>query len=219
MEVTDVILALQHSRLRVSSVILASASPVFKTMLGPAFLEGQDFRSAQYPKEIPLEDDSTAMTSLCFLLHHKRDPHDPRSRDIPEGAEGLFNLAVAADKYGYIEAIRMAGDSNLSYFVYISVSTGMSINALLYLIGTAYVLEDHRQFALLTRRLVMDQTTRFSKVAGHPAMDTSPSSLLCKLSLSLSKQIQVSSNDISSVCRGAANRCTRDASQRSFTTA
>jgi hypothetical protein len=184
MEVTDVtaegdvILTLQHSRLRVSSVILASASPVLKVMLGPAFLEGQDFRSAQYPKEIPLEDNSTAMTRLCFMLYHKRDPQDPDSYaqeiSLEDGAEGLFALAVTADKYGCADAVRMAGSSLLSYFAYNSTSTGMPIEALLHLIGAAYVLEDNRQFALYTRRLVMDYTTRFAKLAAHPVTTTLP---------------------------------------------
>lgn len=168
----DVILILQHSRLRVSSAILASASPVFKVMLGPAFLEKQDFRSAQYPKQIPLDDDSTAMTRLCFLLHHKRDPQNSTPHDIPltDGAERLFALAVTANKYGCAGAVGMAGSSLLSYFAYSSTSTGMPIEALLYLIGAAYVLEENRQFALFTRRLVMDQTTRFAKLAAHPVM-------------------------------------------------
>jgi hypothetical protein len=172
----DVIFNLQLTRLRVSSAILASASPVFKVVLGPAFLEGQDFRSVQYPKQIPLEDDSTAMTRLCFLLHHKRDPQDPMSHDVSlaDGSERLFDLAVAADKYGCTDAVRMAGSSLLAYFAYSSTSTGMPIGALLYLIGAAYVLEDNHQFALFTRRLAMDHTTRFSKLAAHAVMTTLP---------------------------------------------
>ena len=178
----DVILTLQHSRLRVSSVILASASPVFKVMLGPVFLEGQDFRGAQYPKEIPLEDDSSAMTRLCFLLHHKRDPQDPTSHSISllDDAEGLFALAVVEDKYGSIDAVRMAGDSLLSYFAYNSVSTFMATQALLYFIGTAYILEDQRQFALYTRRLIMDHAMRFSLITSHPALAALPHHFLRK---------------------------------------
>jgi hypothetical protein len=186
MEVTDgaaegdVILALQHSRLRVSPVILASASPVFKVMLGPAFLEGQDFRSAQYPKEIPLEDDSTAMTRLCFLLHHRRDPKCSPPQDIPlvDSAEGLFALAVVADKYSCTDAVGMATGNLLAYYTYNSVSTGMPIGALLYLIGTTYILEDDRQFALFTRHLIMDHVTTLSKAAVHSAIDVLPQHFL-----------------------------------------
>jgi len=167
----DVIFNLELTRLRVSSVILASASPVFKVMLGPAFLEGQDVRSAQCPKEIPLEDESTAMTRLCFLLHHKRDPQDPASHNISlaDGAEGLFTLAVTADKYGCADAVHPTGSSLVSRFVYKAISTGISMEAVLYLIGAAYLLGDHRQFALLTRRLVMDYSKTYSSLASHPA--------------------------------------------------
>jgi hypothetical protein len=70
----------------------------------------------------------------------------------------------------------MVGNSLISDFVYSSVSTGISIKAVLYLVGTAYILEDYRQFALLSRRLIVDHTTRFSKVAGHPAVATLPGS-------------------------------------------
>lgn len=211
----DVILILQHSCLRVSSAILASASPVFKVMLGPAFLEGQDFRSAQYPKQIPLEDDSTAMTRLCFLLHHKRDPEDPTSHDISltDGAEGLFALAIVADKYGCADAVRATGSSLLAHFVYSSISTGMLIGSVLNLVGTAYVLEDDRQFALLTRRLVMDHTTRFSRVDGNPAMAALPGSFLC--AFSLPEPMKASANDSDSARRGAAKGCKYDASRRS----
>jgi hypothetical protein len=183
MEVTDVaaegdmILTLQHSRLRVSSVILASASPVFKVMMGPAFLEGRDFRSAQYPKEIPLEDDSTAMTRLCFMLHHRRYPKCSPPQDIPlvDGAEGLFALAVVADKYSCTDAVGMATGNLLAYNL---ISTGMPIGALLYLIGTTYILEDDRQFALFTRHLIMDHVTTLSKAAVHSAIDVLPQHFL-----------------------------------------
>jgi hypothetical protein len=159
MEVTDVaaegdmILTLQHSRLRVSSVILASASPVFKVMMGPAFLEGRDFRSAQYPKEIPLEDDSTAMTRLCFMLHHRRYPKCSPPQDIPlvDGAEGLFALAVVADKYSCTDAVGMATGNLLAYNL---ISTGMP------------------------RHLIMDHVTTLSKAAVHSAIDVLPQHFL-----------------------------------------
>jgi hypothetical protein len=166
----DVILNLQHSRLRVSSFILASASPVFK----------EGFRTAQHPKEFQLEDNSTAMTRLCFLLHHKRDPKDPSSlgTEITVGAEELFSLVVLAKKYECVDAVRAVGSNLFSYFAYSSAATGIPIDALLYFVGTACVLEDPRQFAMLTRRLVLDYTTRFSGIAMHPVIPTLPSFIL-----------------------------------------
>jgi hypothetical protein len=108
----DILLVLGETRLRVSSVILSSASPVLKTMLGPNFLEGQGDRSAQDPKEIPLSDDDVAaMVRLCRLLHHQDDmpatPHDKMS--LAAYAEELLALTELADKYSCMGSIRLAG--------------------------------------------------------------------------------------------------------------
>jgi hypothetical protein len=88
----DVIFVLQQTRLRVSSVILASASPVFKTMFGPNFAEGQGQRSAADPREVTLHDDDLcAMTRLCRLLHHQPDqeafPHGATHDQIVQCAQ------------------------------------------------------------------------------------------------------------------------------------
>jgi hypothetical protein len=210
----DVVFNLKLTRLRVSSAILASASPVFKVMLGPVFREGQDFRSAQYPKQIPLEDDSAAITRLCFLLHHERDPIDPASQDISlaDGSEGLFALAVVADKYGCADAVRTTGSSLVSHFVYSSISIGMSIEAVMYLVSTAYVLGDPRHFALLTRHLVMDYSQRFSSLASYPAMAVLPHYFFREFYPS--KAIQTDTDDRDSACRGAARGCKHDVSRR-----
>jgi hypothetical protein len=145
------------------------------------------------------------MTRLCFLLHHKRDPQDPTAHNIslPDDAEGVFTLAVAADKYGCADAIRMAGGILLSYLASSSVSEGMQIEAMLHLIATAYILEDSRLFALLTRRLAMDHTTRLSKVTTHPAMGASPQTVLRS---STRPVLAINNNDHGlSDCGGAAN--------------
>ncbi|KAK5726165.1 hypothetical protein LTR17_012980 [Elasticomyces elasticus] len=65
----DVILILRGRHFRVSSGVLSLASPEFKTMLGPNFLEGQAPRSAEHPKEITLED-GFALELLLPLMHH-----------------------------------------------------------------------------------------------------------------------------------------------------
>jgi len=93
----DVILVLQQTRLRVSSAILSSASPVFKTMFGPNFLEGQGQRSAGDPREVTLHDDDLcAMTRLCRLLHHQPDqeafPHGATHDEIVQCAEEFQTL-------------------------------------------------------------------------------------------------------------------------------
>jgi hypothetical protein len=96
----DVIFVLQQTRLRVSSVILASASPVFKAMFGPSFAEGQGHRTAEEPREVPLHDDDLgAMIRLCRLLHHQPDqeafPHGATHDQIVQCAQEFFTLTGA----------------------------------------------------------------------------------------------------------------------------
>ena len=93
----DVIFVLQQTRLRVSSVILSSASPVFKAMFGPNYAEGQGQRSAGEPREVPLfDDDLCAMARLCRLLHHQPDqeafPHGDPHGQIVECAQEFYTL-------------------------------------------------------------------------------------------------------------------------------
>jgi len=73
-----------RAKIRVFSLILTAASPIFAAMLGPHFREGQGERSAESPKGIALpDDDPTAMTAMCRLLHFLTPQDfmdDPRSK-------------------------------------------------------------------------------------------------------------------------------------------
>lgn len=177
----DVFLTLGQTRLRVSSVILSSASPVFKAMLGPDFLEGQGERSAQNPKEIPLPDDDVAvMTRLCRLLHHQGDCSSRDPKAVAASARGLFNLAVLADKYDCIGSIQMAG-GYLLFDLESATSAGRApVQAMLNLVAASYILEDGRHFALFTRRLVLDFANTFSTMSSEPALAVLPNVFLRK---------------------------------------
>jgi hypothetical protein len=177
----DILLVLGETRLRVSSVILSSASPVFKAMLGPKFLEGQGDRSAQDPKEIALHDDDVAaMVRLCRLLHHQEGtsvaPHDKTS--LAAGAQELLDLMVSADKYGCISSIRLAGGYMLFNAASLPIYPDTSMQTNLRLIAAAYLLEDSRHFALFTRRMVLDTAKPYSIVAHCPDLTVLPNSLL-----------------------------------------
>lgn len=95
----DVVPALSdHSRLRVHSVVLKLASPVFKAMFGPHFSEGQNLSEAN-PKEVPLPDDPPeAMIIICEILHyHNRSEPAPRG-ELPRV------IVTLVDKYDLIAA-------------------------------------------------------------------------------------------------------------------
>ena len=99
----DVILkiptAVGTMKLRVSSHVLCTASPVFRAMLGPdsRFKEASELRmcSAEKPYELSLEDDYPyALTAILLALHCRDEmvPIDPKFKD-------LVGLAVVCDKY------------------------------------------------------------------------------------------------------------------------
>lgn len=179
----DIVLVLGdgETQLRVSSVILSSASPVFTTMLGPNFLEGQGDRSAQDPKEITLlDDDVNAMVRLCRLIHHQDNmPPTPNDKDSLAGvAEELLALVIVADKYRCIDSIRFAGECMLFNSASTAAFLDPSMGTLLHLVAAAYMLNDSRHFALFTRKLVLDTPKSYSLVMHCPALEVLPSELL-----------------------------------------
>jgi hypothetical protein len=149
----DVVLSLRFTRLRVSSAVLSTTSPVFREMFGPNFLVGQNLYSPRHPREISLgEDDSNATMRLCYLLHHQRDPSDssPLNVSSTQGAKEFLTMARLADKYDYTRSVNMVSAEPLSYF-----ADPSAIDALLHLIAAMYVLDDRRQFARFTGYLVL----------------------------------------------------------------
>ena len=96
----DVHLSLRDRGLLVSSKVLSLASPFFKKLFGPHFAEGNCVE-AKNPGHVDLhEDDSEAMTSLCYLLHFQMDkvPDNPTS-------DCLDSIAILADKYDCVRSI------------------------------------------------------------------------------------------------------------------
>jgi hypothetical protein len=88
--------------LRVSSKVLALASPVFAAMFGPQFLEGSILAQSKAPITVPLpEDNPDAVTLLVNILHLRTNevPTNPSLKTLEE-------FAVLCDKYDCSRAIR-----------------------------------------------------------------------------------------------------------------
>ncbi|KAL8824013.1 MAG: hypothetical protein Q9191_005363 [Dirinaria sp. TL-2023a] len=86
--------------IKVSSTVLSLASPVFKVIISPPFLEGQAY-SSENPRKIDLpEDDANAMTWLCHGLHCVNLSTDD---NVP--IELLEQLALLVDKYDCASSI------------------------------------------------------------------------------------------------------------------
>ncbi|KAK5954166.1 hypothetical protein OHC33_004739 [Knufia fluminis] len=60
------------TRVKVNSALLCAVSPVFKTILGPLFKEGQSVHDTPNPLELP-DDDPKAITNMFYLMHFDTD--------------------------------------------------------------------------------------------------------------------------------------------------
>ncbi|KAK5674446.1 hypothetical protein LTS10_012834 [Elasticomyces elasticus] len=178
----DVILILRGRRYRVSSVVLSLASPVFKTMFGLNFLEGQAVRSAEQPKEISLTDGHS--TPMLLALMHFTNTEELQAMDenlIIAHPGDVAHIAGAADQYcctrpmsATIEGLlrRIAQD------VIPGESPQDQIVTYAYSATCAYLVGSKDVFADATRCLVLDGTMRFSELAGLDICHRLPFSVL-----------------------------------------
>ncbi|KAK5726164.1 hypothetical protein LTR17_012979 [Elasticomyces elasticus] len=153
----DVKLVLQNgTRVRVSSVVLSLASPVFKKMLGPHYLEGQAPRSAEQPKEVQLpDDDPNAMGKMLALLHF----HDADTRIAVISPAELANLAVAVDKYDCVTALALTTEALLKRCTEPGAVPLLYVQTLPYyarLATAAFLLRNKNLFVKYTRLLVVE---------------------------------------------------------------
>ncbi|KAK3360461.1 hypothetical protein B0T25DRAFT_535692 [Lasiosphaeria hispida] len=88
-------------KMRVHSVILSAASPVFKAMLGPSYSEGAGLSTVN-PKEIMLpEDNEDALQTIFYAIHFQSDAIGGQlSPDL------VLQVAIAANKYDFINALK-----------------------------------------------------------------------------------------------------------------
>jgi hypothetical protein len=92
----DVIMVVGSSKreMRVNSNCLRLASPVFRSMLSPTWVEGQHLsKKASTYITLP-EDDADAMETIFYVLHHRVKQIPPR---LP--LTHLESIAIVADKY------------------------------------------------------------------------------------------------------------------------
>ncbi|KAI7182818.1 hypothetical protein D0869_05930 [Hortaea werneckii] len=152
----DIILALpKNLYIRVSSAVLSLVSPVFKTMLGPRFKEGNEVRSSRHPIEIPLpEDDGTAMKHLCLLIHGRTgDSYSHGDMTFPTQLQGL---AVLADKYDCVEAISLQAEAMLSRSWNYRTTQPLPIEQMACLAMAAASLRLSPLFHVFTKSIVLD---------------------------------------------------------------
>jgi len=156
-------------RLKVSKALLSFASKYFATLLGPMFREGAD---AAANKDIDLhDDDPKAMTVLCKILHMQYD--------LPEkslSANELLNLAIVADKYGCIRAVKLSLESIFPRYPIVGTTfqqTGDFICA-------AYLFDHPVLFERFTGSAILDYAESFTELAFTETGQRVSSIIWCK---------------------------------------
>jgi hypothetical protein len=152
----DIVLVVgtESRRLLVLSTVLKKSSKVFAALLGPKFLEGQISSSSQ-PKEISLpDDDATAMSDMCHLLHNSQ------VKDLIESpsADRILALAVAVDKYDCVDALQLEIQGLLGYPV---IREDLCFTDCVKNLLASYLLQHSWTFKLLCRRAILQSKQTF----------------------------------------------------------
>ena len=150
----DITLVVGDQQIRASSKVLALASPVFATMLGPYFAEGQ----AKNPSITLPEDDVEAMSWLCKALHFKLSANE---RLISFGLGR--KLATLCDKYDTSVAISSWSATWMQNWKG-SVDGDISYATLLYM---SYAFGNHEAFWCTSRDIMQYYTTNGMKQIAH----------------------------------------------------
>ncbi|QDS75676.1 hypothetical protein FKW77_007578 [Venturia effusa] len=132
--------------LQVSSKVLSVASKVFKTMFFGRFKEAVELANSSTPYEIELpDDDPTAMSVLCAILHHAEFT-------LPISIKMLIQFAVVADKYDTLRACKLTAHSFLATLY--SDLVNMTIDNVTEILVIAYYFDDHYNFGRASMVLI-----------------------------------------------------------------
>lgn len=165
----DVILVLNEGRIRVSSVMLSAASPVFAAMLKPVFREGMQPRSYSSPTEVELpEDDFEPMLQICQLAHFKPSRlSNPNSRI--QSAD-ILRFAILAQKYQVSASMRLQVNGVLLEWFELGGRKASAMD-LFEIAAAALIFDLAPAFARATGLLVRDKTESFAKFISENLVD------------------------------------------------
>lgn len=142
----DIILVVgpEKLRLRVKSIFLKAASKLPGTILGPDWKENHILVTG-LPVEIILpEENAMALRCICAILHHQ-------NRLLPQvmAVNDVLRIAVAANKFGVVDALTFASEFWLS-----PVNKGAS--DLIVLAAAASLFKNAQAFRDITKALVLN---------------------------------------------------------------
>ncbi|CAK7274998.1 hypothetical protein SEPCBS119000_006459 [Sporothrix epigloea] len=143
----DVVLVVGPSgkKLRVHSLFIANASPVFNAMLGPNFAEGQQLKKSGLTEVVLPDDDAEAMELILKVIHGCNDT-------VPEKLtpDELVAVAVAADKYDCVGSLTFAMQ------IWLSCMSMTDPENLWAVAMTALVFRRQKAFAEATSALILN---------------------------------------------------------------
>lgn len=129
-------------RLKVSSILLRSASKVFDAMFSPPWIESSRTLSHDSPQDIELpEDDSEAMKAICYAVHHRPDMIPL----VDMSGKQILQAVRTIDKYDLSTAMQLVTDRWLRQKL-----RAKSVEDLLYMAAAAAMLKNYKVFSKLT---------------------------------------------------------------------
>lgn len=155
---------------KVNSTLLCAVSPVFKTMLGPSFKEGQSVSDLGNPLKLP-EDDSIATINMFHLAHFNASSINSSCKDWVQ------KLLVVCDKYKctlrfkdffVLQLIRSQQNVTTSY---------SDADAFV----MAYLMDDQKSFDELSESIVRMSRENFQVLCHKDFLDLFPAGVLEKM--------------------------------------
>ncbi|OLN83067.1 hypothetical protein CCHL11_09651 [Colletotrichum chlorophyti] len=146
----------ETTELRADSIILKRASRVFGAMLGPRFAEGQRLQErGSEPVKINLPDEDPEIMELVLnILHHQNSRVCQMA-----AADSILEVAVVADKYDLVDALRYASQTMLHYHE--PSVEHLTVGDLWRLGLAAGLLNEGKAFEKITRMLVWNHTVPY----------------------------------------------------------
>jgi hypothetical protein len=173
----DIVLVVgtESRRVLVLSTVLKTSSKVFASLLGPKFLEGQGSASSQQPKEIALpDDDPTAMSDMCHLLHNNQ----VEDLIVCPSTDRILAFAVVVDKYDCVNALRLQIQGVL--LGYPALREDLCFDDCVKNLLASCLLKHSWTFKLLCGRVIARSTKPFMSILDAEWAKPFPSNLICE---------------------------------------
>jgi hypothetical protein len=149
----------------ISTKVLGISSPVFAKMFGPRFEEGSRVQRTECPHIILHDDDPRALETILKTLHYQG------INQLRIDGEMLATIAVHCDKY---DCINVLSPCMSFWFMNLEHKTN-SPEDFGFLLLTAYLLDNSKQFMEISAKAIMDLTHGFSLAwKDHNILDMLP---------------------------------------------